>query len=107
MSNGGEVLSPEQSLIRCRELDQERESLLLRQAAMKERQAAAQRESQALLQEMTQLGTSPQTIQADLTAAREKLSKDTQEYQTRLAQARSQLDAAEQSLNQLESQRKK
>jgi hypothetical protein len=107
MGESTETLSPEQSLLRCRELDQERESLLLRQAAMKERQAAAQRELQELLQEMTQLGTSPQTIQADLTAAREKLSLDTRVYETRLTQARQQLDAAEKSLNQLTTNGKK
>lgn len=107
MSNDGEVLSPEQSLLRCRELDVECDGLLKQQMVMKVRQEEAQRELQVLLQEMAKLGTSPQVIQADLTAAREKLSKDTREYETRIAQAKTQLDAAEQSLNQLASNGKK
>src|SRR4051794_6335011 len=94
-------MSPEQNLLRIRELDSERDDLLKRQIILKERQAVAQREQQVILQEMVQLGTSPQTIQADLTTARDKLSQDTREYEAQLALAKQQLVAAEQSLNQL------
>jgi chromosome segregation ATPase len=109
MSENGDdkVLTPEASLLRCRELDRERESLVIRQAGLKERQAAAQRELQVLVEEMVQLGTTPQTIQADLTAASEKLVQETQVYEQQLAVAKKQLDQAESTLNQLEAQKGK
>ena len=66
-------LEPEKYLARLRELDTQREELIRRQAAMGERHASAQRELTRIVGEMKILGTSPQTIQADMTKSSEEL----------------------------------
>jgi len=94
-TNGSE---PEKFLARLRELDTLREDLIRRQAAMGERHAAAQRDLTRIVGEMTALGTSPQTIQADLARSSEDVKKRTVEYETSLTRLKIQLDEAEQSL---------
>lgn len=94
-TNGSE---PEKFLARLRELDGLREELIRRQAAMGERHAAAQRDLTRIVAEMKTLGTSPQTIQADLAKSYEDVKKRTVEYEDSLTQLKTQLDEAEQSL---------
>ena len=100
--NGSEA---ERFLARLRELDTMREDLIRRQAAMGERHAAAQRDLTRIVGEMKTLGTSPQTIQADLAKSSEDVKKRTAEYETSLTQLKAQLDEAEQSLSALEQKR--
>jgi chromosome segregation ATPase len=91
-TNGSE---PEKFLARLRELDTLREDLIRRQAAMGERHAAAQRDLIRIVEEMKQLGTSPQTIQADLAKSVEDVKKRTSEYEDSLVQLKNELDKAE------------
>src|SRR4051812_41298678 len=95
---GKSELDPEQCLATLRGLDQEREDLIKRQAAMGERHNAAQRELGQLVEQMKALGTSPQTIQADLTRSSEELGQKTAQYQASLNQLRAQLNAADEAL---------
>lgn len=101
-TNGSE---PEKFLARLRELDTLREDLIRRQAAMGERHAAAQRDLTRIVGEMKTLGTSPQTIQADLAKSSEDVKKRTVEYETSLVQLKTQLDEADQSLLALDQKR--
>lgn len=105
MSDGVNGSEPEQFLARLRELDTLREDLIRRQAAMGERHAAAQRDLTRIVGEMKALGTSPQTIQADLSKASEDVKKRTIKYESSLAQLRVQLDEAEKSLLALDQKR--
>jgi hypothetical protein len=105
MSDGTNGSEAEKFLARLRELDAIREDLIRRQAAMGERHAAAQRDLTRIVGEMKTLGTSPQTIQADLVKSSEEVKKRTVEYETSLTQLKTQLDAAEQSLLALDQKR--
>jgi hypothetical protein len=98
-SNG---LEPEKFLARLRELDGLREELIRRQAAMGERHAAAQRDLTRIVAEMKVLGTSPQTIQADLAKSSEDVKKRTVEYENSLVKLKDQLDQADQELLKLD-----
>jgi hypothetical protein len=69
---------------------------------MGERHAAAQRDLARIVAEMKTLGTSPQTIQADLARSSEDVKKRTAEYETSLTQLQAQLDEAEKSLSTLD-----
>jgi chromosome segregation ATPase len=102
MSDNSNGLSPEQCLARLRELDLERENLIKRQAALGERHNSAQRELVGLIEKMKELGTSPQTIQADLTKATEELNKETLEYENSLSILKKQLDDADKALEILD-----
>lgn len=95
----------EKFLARLRELDTLREDLIRRQAAMGERHAAAQRDLTRIVGEMKALGTSPQTIQADLAKSSEEVKRRTAEYEASLTQLKTQLDGAEQSLLALDQKR--
>jgi hypothetical protein len=105
MADGANGSEPEKFLARLRELDTLREDLIRRQAAMGERHAAAQRDLTRIVAEMTALGTSPQTIQADLARSSEDVRKRTVEYEASLTQLKTQLDEAEQSLLALDQKR--
>lgn len=100
--NGSE---PEKFLARLRELDGLRENLIRRQAAMGERHAAAQRDLARIVEDMKKLGTSPQTIQADLAKSSAEVQKRTVEYESSLNQLKVQLDEADQLLVELDQKR--
>ena len=105
MSSNG--VSPEQCLSRLRELDTEREELIRREAAMGERYNSYQRDLAQLVEQMKELGTSPQTIQSDLTKYLDKLKVDTEGYELELARLRDQLDKTDASLLDLDQKSRK
>jgi hypothetical protein len=105
MADGTNGSEPEKFLAQLRELDTLREDLIRRKAAMGERNAASQRELTRIVEEMKTLGTSPQTIQADLSRASEDVKKRVVEYRASLMQSKTQLDEAEQSLSVLDQKR--
>ena len=105
MSESANGSEPEKFLARLRELDTLREDLIRRQAAIGERHAAAQRDLTRIVGEMKTLGTSPQTIQADLAKSSEDVKKRTVEYEDSLVKLKTQLDEAEQSLSVLDQKR--
>jgi hypothetical protein len=100
--NGSES---EKSLARLRELDTLRENLLLRKAAMGERHAAAQRDLTRIVGEMKAIGTSPQTIQSDLSKASADVQRRIAEYEASLVQLKDVIDQAEEKLLTLDQKR--
>jgi chromosome segregation ATPase len=102
MSDGMNGSEPEKFLARLRELDTLREDLIRRQAAMGERHAAAQRDLTRIVGEMRALGTSPQTIQADLARSSEDVKRRTAEYESSLMKLKTYLEEASKSLSALD-----
>jgi chromosome segregation ATPase len=102
MSEPSVPITPEQCLSRLKEMDGERETLIRRQAALGERHGQAQKELHNIIEQMKAAGTSPQTIQADLSRESELLIQATAEYESSLQTLRSQLDGADASLAALE-----
>ncbi len=96
MSSGTSVPTIEESLTKIRAGDQEREALIRSLATVQERHGASVRDLEVLAREMTDLNTSPASIQTDVTAERERLARDAQQYTEGLAELRRQIEAAEQ-----------
>jgi hypothetical protein len=101
-TNGSE---PEKLLMNLRELNTLREELLRRQAAIGERHAASQRDLTRVVAEMKVLGTSPQTIQADLAKAREDVRKRVAEHEAVLLQLKTRFDETDRLLLALDQKR--
>lgn len=97
-----EKMSVEDCLIKCRELDPQRESLIQAQAAIRERYTLFQKELESLVEEMKLFNTSPQKIQADRSAAGDRLVEATKKYESDILEGRNQILAAREALKEVE-----
>jgi uncharacterized protein (DUF3084 family) len=90
-----DIPSMEEALSKLKELNNLRETLIRRQAALTERHAQSERDRNQILSEMTQMGTSPETISADIEAARRNLAEDTRVYQETITNLQTQVETVE------------
>jgi chromosome segregation ATPase len=82
MNGESTPLSLEECFIRCREVDSQRDGLLGEIAALAELNKVLQQEIAQVVAEMEKLGTSPQTIRADMANIASTLSIKTLNYET-------------------------
>lgn len=98
MSEDKKQSSVVENLQNLQELDAVREDLLRRQAVLQSQHDQAVKSIEILRKEMSDHGTSPEKIDADLSDARQELNQAMSGYQSKLDVARGKIEKAEAAL---------